>query len=47
MVCYGAFGSLPMDRYKLHHGVLPSLRSRVIDVLATLALVLVVILLLQ
>ena len=46
LVCYGAFGRLPMDKYKLHQSVLPSLTSRVIEVLAALAVVAVVIFLL-
>ena len=35
-----------MDKYKLHQSVLPSLTSRVIEVLAALAVVAVVILIL-
>jgi hypothetical protein len=46
LVCYGAFGRLPMDKYKLHQSVLPSLTSRVIEVLAALAVVAIVIFLL-
>lgn len=44
-VCYRPLG-VPMDKYKLDHSVLPSLTSRVIEVLAALVIVLVVILLL-
>lgn len=47
MVCYGSFGRLSMDKYKLHHSVLPRLTSRIVEVLAAIAVVLVVILVLQ
>ena len=47
LVCYGAFGRLPMDKNKVHDSVQPTLRSRVLEVLAALAVIVVVILFLR